>query len=279
MAPDPALPSFVAELRAHDRDRYLTCLFAPAECRLDLFALLAFNLEVARTAEAVSEPMIGQIRLQWWRESLEGIYAGSPRRHEVVEALGQAIARHDLPRTPFERLIDGRENDLDPAPPADLAALETYGQATSAGLLDLALEVLACRDDASGEAARSIGVAWALTGLLRAVPFHARAKRLYLPRDLCDGAGLATGDLFELRSSPALCEVVAQVAGRAEVLLAQAPDGLPRTACPVWGLKVLARHYLRVLAAAGHDPFDARVRAPANVWRLARARWFSLRPF
>ena len=277
MAPDPALPSFVAELRAHDRDRYLTCLFAPAECRLDLFALLAFNLEVARTAEAVSEPMIGQIRLQWWRESLEGIYAGSPRRHEVVEALGQAVARHDLPCAPFERLIDGREHDLDPAPPADLAGLEAYSQATSAELLVLALKVLDCQKQT--EAACAIGIAWALTGLLRAVPFHARGKRLYLPRDLCDGAGLATGDLFELRSSPALCGVVAQVAGRAEALLAQAPDGLPRTACPVWGLKVLARHYLRVLAAAGHDPFDARVQAPANVWRLAWPRWFSLRPF
>ena len=83
---------------------------------------------------------------------------------------------------------------------------------------------------------------------------------------------LGLGDLFELRASPALCQVVGEVAGRAEALLAEAPGRLPRAAFPVWGLKVLARRYLRQLAAAGHDPFDARVQATANVWRLAWAR-------
>ena len=274
MAQAPALPSFVEDLRAQDRDRYLTCLFAPAGRRLDLLALYAFNLEVARTAETVSEPMIGQIRLQWWRESLAGIYDGTPRHHEVVEALAQAIARHDLPRAPFERLIDARERDLEPAPPADLATLEVYAEATSAGLLELALQVLACRDPAAKAAARPIGVAWALVGLLRAVPFHARAKRLYLPSDLAAAAGLGLGDLFELRSSPALCQVVGQVAARAEALLDETPARLPRASFPLSGLKVLARSYLRQLMAAGHDPFDARAQAQANVWRLAWARLF-----
>ncbi len=71
-------------LRRYDYDRFLTGLFAPAGRREALYAVYAFNLEIARTREAVSEPMLGQIRLQWWREAIEEIYAGRVRRHEVV---------------------------------------------------------------------------------------------------------------------------------------------------------------------------------------------------
>jgi phytoene synthase len=60
--------SAVAELvRRHDRDRYMTALFAPAARREALFALYAFNYEIARVREAVTQPTLGQIRLQWWR--------------------------------------------------------------------------------------------------------------------------------------------------------------------------------------------------------------------
>ena len=166
------------ELRARDRDRFLACLFAPAEQREALFALYAFNLEVAKTAEVVSEPMLGQIRLQWWREALDQAYGAGPlRKHQVAAPLGAAIRAHGLERADFERLIDAREADLDPAPPADLAGLERYAADTSATLQGLALAILGVADDAAEAAARQVGIAWALTGLLRAVPFHARQKR------------------------------------------------------------------------------------------------------
>ena len=64
---------------AADYDRYLSALFAPACRREALFALIAFNHEIARIPEAVSEPMLGRIRLQWWREVLEAVYAGRAR--------------------------------------------------------------------------------------------------------------------------------------------------------------------------------------------------------
>src|SRR3546814_5074662 len=94
-------------------DRYLASLFAPEAQREDLFALYAFNYEVAKTAEVVSEPMIGQIRLQWWRESLAGIYEGRARQHEVVQPLARAVAARALPRALLETIIDAREFDLD----------------------------------------------------------------------------------------------------------------------------------------------------------------------
>ena len=80
--------AYCAELvRQQDSDRYLTALFAAAALRADLFALYAFNVEVARGREAVSEPMLGHIRLQWWRDAIAECFSGTPRHHQVVEPL------------------------------------------------------------------------------------------------------------------------------------------------------------------------------------------------
>lgn len=265
------------EVRRHDRDRYLACLFAPAERREALFALYAFNLEVAKTAELVSEAMLGRIRLQWWREALDGIYAGAPRRHAVVEPLAEAVRRYGLDRRPFDRLIDGRESDLDAEPPVDLAALENYAEATSASLVGLALDILGAQGEPGRTAGRHLGVAWALVGLLRAIPFHARAQRCYLPRDLLEAAGLDPKGLHELRGSRALARVVETVAGCANGRLteARAPRReVASAALPALLPAVLASHYLDRLATAGFDPFHTSVQAeaPGKVWRLAWAR-------
>ena len=89
--PGTELSYCARHVRAQDRDRYLTALFAPGERREDLFALYAFNLEVAKTAEVVSETMIGRVRLQWWRDCLEETYAGRPRHHAVAGPLAKAF--------------------------------------------------------------------------------------------------------------------------------------------------------------------------------------------
>ena len=165
-------------LRRHDADRYLTALFAPGERREALFALYAFNLEIARMREAVSEPMMGLIRLQWWRDALAEIAQGKVRAHEVVRPLAAAIAAHNLSLPLFERLIAARERDLDAEPPADLPSLVDYARESSGTLTELALEVLGRPSAEQREAGQAAGIAWSLTGLLRAAPFHASQRRV-----------------------------------------------------------------------------------------------------
>jgi NADH dehydrogenase [ubiquinone] 1 alpha subcomplex assembly factor 6 len=262
----------------HDRDRYLSCLFAPEEPREQLFALYAFNQEVAKTAEVVSEPMLGHIRLQWWREALEGIYAGRPRHHEVVEPLALAIEAKRLPRALLEAVIDAREADLEGEPPADLAALAVYAEGTSTALLRLALTILGAEDSASRAAAERLGPAWAYLGLLRALPLHARRKRSYLPADLCAAAGVDLQEVFELRSSPELIRVCTTLLDEAERHLAAArrpAAEVPRQALPALLIARLADLYLKRLRQAGGDPFAPQVQAPApgRVWRLAWGNW------
>lgn len=270
---DPRLSYCANQVRRHDRDRFLTCLFAPPEAREDLFALYAFNHEIAKVAEAVSEPMAGMIRIQWWREELDALYAGSPHRHQVAQPLAAAIRRHGLTRAHFERLLDARERDLDDAPPRTMAELEDYGEETSAVLVKLALEVLGARDSASQEAGHHVGIAWALAGLARAVPFHAAQRRLLLPSDLVGQACLDPHDLFELREPREVRPIVEQVADKAREHLRAATvlrPRVPKKAVSALMPATLARRYLEVLRKHGHDPFAPRVQMPnpGRPWHL-----------
>src|SRR6267154_786638 len=139
--------SLAALVRHHDRDRYQTALLAPARRRGALLALYAFNYEIARVRETVTQPMLGQIRLQWWREVLDTAYAGAPaRQHPVAVPLSAVIREFGLSREPFDRLIDTRERDLADEPPASLAALEDYAEGSSAALVYLALQALGGRE-------------------------------------------------------------------------------------------------------------------------------------
>src|SRR3982750_325458 len=115
-----------ASVRAADPDRYFSALFAPAPLRPHLFALYAFNHEVAHVAESVREPMLGAIRLEWWRETAEGAAKGAPRNHDVARGLAALFADRHLPLQALESIIAARAFDSDAGQLADFAALETY---------------------------------------------------------------------------------------------------------------------------------------------------------
>ena len=193
-----------ALLRRHDRDRFQTALFAPAERREALLALYAFNYEIARVRETVTEPMLGQIRLQWWREVVAAAFAGEPpRQHLVAVPLTAAIRDCRLTRAHFGRLIDTRERDLVDEPPTDFAALREYAEGTSVPLVQLALEILGVQTRDAQETARQVGIGYALAGLLRAMPFHAGAGRSFIPEEIAGRFGLGWDALWylaELRS-------------------------------------------------------------------------------
>jgi phytoene synthase len=275
--PAPGLSPTAQLVRRHDRDRFQTALFAPAERREALFALYAFNYEIARVREAVSEPMLGQIRLQWWRDAIAAAYAGEPpRRHEVVLPLTEAIRERGLDRASLDRLVDARERDLNPEPPPSLAALEHYTEGSSAELVLLALETLGTREPEARAAARSVGIGYALAGLLRAMPFHARVGRNYIPAEIAAATGLDPADYAAGRGTPALRAAVAKIAAAAERNLAaarQQKGAVPRGAIAAVLPAVIAERYLKRLRRAGHDPFAPQLALPdpLQAWRLLAA--------
>jgi NADH dehydrogenase [ubiquinone] 1 alpha subcomplex assembly factor 6 len=273
----PNLSYVAREVRRFDHDRYLTSLFAPDGRREDLLALYAFNIEIAKTREVVSEPMLGEIRLQWWRDAVAAIASGTPPAHEVVAALVPAIRRHALAPDEFMRLIDARAFDLGDEQPEDIPALERYAEDSAAPLVSLALRILDAWRPELAPLARHAGIATALVGLIRAVPFHARQKRLYLPREFT--RTLVPRTLLELEPSAALAAAVMQVAATARRHVEAArrlANESPRAGLPALLTVTLADAYLRRLDRVAGNPFDPRLAIPAPR-RQMRLAWAAMR--
>ncbi len=267
----PDLSYCARQVRRFDHDRFLCTLFAPPAEREALSALYAFNIEIARVREAAREPMLGRMRLQWWRDVIAGIYAAQAPREPVAAALADAVARFALTRDYFDRLLDGREFDCEDRPPATLDDLAAYAEATAAPLVKLSAEVCGARDDRVAAAAEDLGIAWALCGLIRAVPFHARAKRLYLPAALNRQHGLDVFAMFEKGTSPGLASVVEAVSARAREHLIRARTAraeVPTRALPAFLPATLTDLYLRRISASRYDPFDKHLQTPAGAGRL-----------
>jgi phytoene synthase len=245
-----------AEARLQDPDRWLCTLFAPAAFRDLLWGLLLFNQALARIPEAASQPMAAMIRYQWWRDAIEAAAAGRPRRHPVVLALARGFAAGRLDPVVLLAMVDARESEIEALPPADLAALEAYAAAT-AGALQVALaQALDGPATPWAARARSIGTAFGLTGIVRAVGFQASRNRLLLPQKLLDEAGVTPEAVLAAAATEGLATVTGRITARALALLDEArrdagriPAGVRAALLPA----VLARHYARKLEALGGD--------------------------
>ena len=198
-------------VRAADPDRYFSTLFAPAPLRPHLFALYAFNHEVARIAETVREPMLGAIRLEWWRETAEQAARGLPRNHDVARGLAALFAAHKVELSLLEGIIAARAFDASADQFADFAGLEEYLDATGGALMRAACTILG----GDPVIARPAALAYGLAGLLRSLPFHNNRHKLYLPRDLLAALHVTPDEFFILKDDPRIAAAIRQTALRA----------------------------------------------------------------
>lgn len=267
-----------ALVREADKDRFLASLFAPAERRRDLFALYAFNIEIARVRELAREPMPGEIRLQWWRDALAGHGHGDVASHPVAAALAETVARRALPHAPLLALIDAHDFDLYDEPMADMAALEAYARATASTVFGVAARALGAAGEEVARAADAGGIAYALAGLMRAFPHHVARRQLYVPADLLDRHGVAPEAIFARNAGPALAAALAELRAHAGAKLAECLKLLvkvPSAAGPAF-LPVAAVHPLLRALDRNKDPFR-----PVDVpqWRRQWAIWWAARQF
>ena len=160
------LATTIPGLKSADPDRYRSALLADVGGRQDLMILYGFHYELAKVPDVTSEPMLGAIRYQWWRDALDEIYSGKQvRRHEVSSALADLIDRRNLSRFHLDQLIDGRARDLDPTPFKDIEDARNYCRQTSGVLSQLAVNSLGGK---SNEYVIKAGEAWGMMGLARA---------------------------------------------------------------------------------------------------------------
>lgn len=199
-------------VKEQDPDRFLLSMFALPQRREALWALFAFNHEIAKTREVVSETQLGLIRLQWWREAIAKIYdTGEVPDHEILKALAVAIKDYNLQRGQFETLIYAREFDLEDAQPSNLEGLLNYADFTSAPLFHMA--VMIAGDEPDMDPVAAVAVNYSLMGLLRAVPFHASQRRCFMPADLMKVSGVTLKQLYDFGKPEAgMTQVVKDVA-------------------------------------------------------------------
>jgi 15-cis-phytoene synthase len=263
-------------VRLADKDRFLATLFAPAEHRPALFALYAFNLEIARIREAAHEAVAGEIRVQWWNDALSGEGRGEVAAHPVAVALLATMARYQLPPERLTALIEARRFDLYDEPMQTLADLEAYGKGVSAGLIALAARLLA--GDTEIEAlTHHAGLAHAFVGLLAAFPIHAARGQIFVPLEILARHGAAREHVAARQATPQLHAALAELRmhGRrhlraAQQELAAAPPAVMPALLPV----ALAGPTLARMERRGYDPFTpieiAAWRRQLILWRAAR---------
>jgi 15-cis-phytoene synthase len=166
-----------------DPVRWRSAKAAPPDRQSALMALYAFNIEIARAPWVASEPLLAQIRLQWWKEAIEEVYSGDPpRRHEVVEPLAAAIRQGGLPQSLFMETIDARFFDAQPGRFADAAALERHLDLTAGHLMVLAAQILGAQGPALGPV-RDFAQGAGMAAFLRALPDYQARGHWPLPED------------------------------------------------------------------------------------------------
>ena len=269
-------------VRAADKDRFLATLFAPADERGPLFALYAFNAEIANVRERAREPMPGEIRLQWWRDVINGERAGEAAANPVAAALIDAITRFSLPKAQLLDLIEAHAFDLYDDPMPTFEALEGYVRHMSATVFDLAAQICGGRAE---EASVRAGMAYGTTALLRSFALNASRRQLFVPFEALAGS-TTPGHIFAGQTSAGLLNALSVLRNRARESLA-AFDALlpqlPAETMPAFLPVALVPGYLTETERPGYDPFKTAVDVPQwrrqwTLWRAARRYSRVMRP-
>jgi phytoene synthase len=274
--------AFCADLvRAHDFARYASTLFLTQVQRRALLSVYAFNVEISRVREQVSQPLPGEMRLQWWTDTLEGAGHGGVEGNPVAAELLQTIGEYRLPIEPLSRLIEEHQFDLYNDPMPSMAALEGYVTETSAALFSLGARVAAPPSEATDHLARHAGLAQGIAQVIAALPLDAARRQLFLPLQLLQQHGSGMEEVYSGKQTPGARAAIDQLVGDARKHLRTAFDLLihvPPQARPVFLPLALVHRDLTRMSRADFDPFvpqpTSRLRTLWTLWRASRVREF-----
>ena len=275
--------AFCAEqVRSHDFERYASTLFVEADKRRALLALYAFNVEISRVREQVSQPLPGEIRLQWWTDMLAGAGHGGVEGNPVAAELLLAIQLHSLPIEQLSRLIDEHQFDLYNDPMPSMAALEAYVHDTSSALFALGARIMGRQSEATDHLARHAGLAQGFARVIATLPADAARRQLFVPLQLLESQGSGMEEVFAGKETPRLRAALDDLIGEARTHLKTAFELLaaaPAEIRPLFLPLALVRRDLKRMSRADTDPFalttTSRLRTLWTLWRASRAPLFT----
>jgi phytoene synthase len=263
-------------VRAADRDRYLSVLYAPQDKRAALFALYAFNAEIASIRDRIREALPGEVRLQWWRDVISAGTRQAAAGHPTAEALIGAIVDHHLPQDAFLNYLDARIFDLYDDPMPSRNDLEGYCGETAGALIQLASLIL--EPEAAPECADlagHAGCAQAVTGLLRLLPMHKARGQCFVPEDILSAAGSSREEYLKGQDGAGAAQIIAAMVALARehfTVFERRASELPDSLRPAYLPAALSGAYLKRISAAGAGAFKSSPDIPGIVrhWLLFR---------
>jgi phytoene synthase len=273
---------FCADLvRSHDFARYASTLFIAAAQRRALLAIYAFNVEISRVRDQVSQPLPGEIRLQWWTDMLAGAGHGGVEGNPVAAELLLAIRNWRLPVERLSRLIDEHQFDLYNDPMPTMAALEGYVNDTSSALFWLGAGIAGLQSDEIEHLARHAGLAQGIAQVMTALPLDASRRQLFVPLQLLESHGCGMEEVFAGKETPMLRAALDQLIreGREHLKTALALlESVPPEVRPIFLPLSLVARDLERLSRADNDPFVPRVtsrfRTLWALWWASKSRLF-----
>lgn len=269
----------LALARAGEPDRYLAATLAPQDHRAALIAIAAFAADLRRIPTLVNEPMMGEIRLQWWRDAIEGFKGDAAASgHPVADALRDVVRRYDLPTEALSAMTEARAFDLYPDPMPDRGAFDGYIAKTEAVPFRLALMVLGCGGGNAAALGDMAGRTYGVTRLLADLPHRLQRGRHPLPLDLLAAHGVDADSLLAGIVTPpiraALGEIVSDVRSAYEPLRSRWRERPKEQRTALLPIATITS-YLAGLEAKGRDPLRQpfELSPLTRIWRMARAHW------
>ena len=257
---------------------YYSFMFLPPEQRQAITALYAFCREVDDVVDECHDVSLAQIKLEWWRQEVERIFAGTPT-HPVGFALQDVLRRFKLPQEQLLEIIDGMAMDLSQTRYLDFKGLQLYCYRVASVVGLLSAEIFGHEHRQTLKYAHDLGLALQLTNIIRDVGEDARRGRIYLPIEDLQRFGVPAKDILEARYSDAFRELMAFQAERAEHFyeqaFAQLPAGDRKAQRPGLVMAAIYRTLLREIAADGFQVLDRRISLTPvrKVW-IAGSTWF-----
>jgi phytoene synthase len=266
-------------LREHDRDIWLACLLAPREARKHLHALYAFANEISAVRDKVSQPLLGEMRLRWWSDTIESSVETDVGRgalaHPVVDALLDTVNRASFPREELLDLVEAHVFDLYDDAMGTVADLKRYCDRTTARLMRLAGRIVSNGRPIEAGPFDHAGVAWGITRILCDLPKQAAHGQSFVPGSLLAEFGASEGDLRGGVVSPPIRAALQKMRELARVEYFAARDGAKRGDAGLAALlpAALVPIYLDAMEQSDYEPFKSVV-SPLQwrkQWRMWRA--------
>ncbi|KAK8914187.1 hypothetical protein KSP39_PZI024499 [Platanthera zijinensis] len=280
------------QVHRYDYHHYLCLLHLPPPMRKAAFAFRAFNVEIARAMDSASEPRVGLMRLFWWKEALDKIFAKKLVEQPVATALSTVISEHKIGKHWLKRMVEARINDAsrdENCIPGSISDLERYAEDTVSTILYMTLQAGGVQSAAADHAASHVGKAGGLLLLMKSLPHHAgrtTGRIPYIPVDVAEKHGLPVISLegrWEVQNE-ALSDAVFEVASAAVMHLHKARElgpTVPKAAIPILLPAVAAQVLFDSLERRNFDVFDSRlgrgVLGVSPLWYQLKLKWHAWR--